>query len=317
MQNSRIYPKWEDIEKLKDPLTEGELYFAKYLDNYLPKEWEIYIQPYLNGDRPDVVILQPRVGLMVFEVKDWNLKIYNTEEKEFYNKKTNQKGIYYKSYVLDKNHQKQSIPNPIRQIERYRSNLLLYIPRLANAIDDNFKRIAVLKIGLYFHNSITREAQNFIPNFKEKYCLVFGRDMTTSENIDKIVPDVNRSQSYFMDREWANEIRFWLKPPYHAIEQGQKIVLSKEQKRHIAQSPNQHQRLRGVAGSGKTLVIAQRAADSASQGKKILILTYNITLWHYIRDAISRARYGFEWEQIELTRSHPSSVGYAYESYNY
>ncbi len=314
MQNSRIYPKWEDIENLKDPLTEGELYFAKYLDDHLPNEWEIYIQPYLNGDRPDVVILHPKVGLMVFEVKDWNLKIYSTEEKEFYNKKTNQKGIYYKSYVLDKNHQKQFIPNPIRQIERYRSNLLLYIPRLANAIDDNFKRIAVLKIGLYFHNSTTREAQNFIPNFKEKHCLVFGRDIITSENIDKIVPDINRSQSYFMDNEWANEIRFWLKPPYHAIEQGQKIILSKEQKRHITPSPNQHQRLRGVAGSGKTLVIAQRAANSASQGKKILILTYNITLWHYIRDAISRARYGFEWEQIEFNHFHGFCKNYLYEN---
>jgi len=314
LQNSRIYPKWEDIDNLKDPLTEGELYFAKYLDDHLPNEWEIYIQPYLNGDRPDVVILHPRVGLMVFEVKDWNLEIYNIEEKEFYNKKTKKKGTYYKSYILDKNHQKQFIPNPIRQIERYRSNLLLYIPRLANAIDDNFKRIAVLKIGLYFHNSTTKEAQNFIPNFKEKHCLVFGRDIITSENIDKIVPDVNRSQSYFMDNEWANEIRFWLKPPYHAIEQGQKIILSKEQKRHITPSPNQHQRLRGVAGSGKTLVIAQRAANSASQGKKILILTYNITLWHYIRDAISRARYGFGWEQIEFNHFHGFCKNYLYEN---
>ena len=312
--NNRIYPNWEDIEKLKDPLTDGELYFAKYLDDYLPQEWEIYIQPYLNGDRPDIVILHPKVGLMIFEIKDWNLSIYSLEENEYYNKKTNKKGVYYKSYVLDKNHQKQPIPNPIKQIERYRSNLLLYIPKLANAIDDNFKRIAVLKIGLYFHNSTTKQAQDFIPNFKEKHCLVFGRDLITVENLQDIVPDVNRSQSYFMDTQWADEIRFWLKPPYHAIEQGQKIILSKEQKRHVTPSPKQHQRLRGVAGSGKTLVIAQRAANSASQGKKILILTYNITLWHYIRDAISRARYGFEWEQIEFNHFHGFCKNYLYEN---
>ena len=312
--NNRIYPNWEDIEKLKDPLTDGELYFAKYLDDYLPQEWEIYIQPYLNGDRPDIVILHPKVGLMIFEIKDWNLSIYSLEENEYYNKKTNKKGIYYKSYVLDKNHQKQPIPNPIKQIERYRSNLLLYIPKLANAIDDNFNRIAVLKIGLYFHNSTTKQAQDFIPNFKEKHCLVFGRDLIAVENLQEIVPDVNRSQSYFMDTQWADEIRFWLKPPYHAIEQGQKIILSKEQKRHITPSPKQHQRLRGVAGSGKTLVIAQRTANSASQGKKILILTYNITLWHYIRDAISRARYGFEWEQIEFNHFHGFCKNYLYEN---
>ena len=86
MQNNRIYPNWKDIEKLKDPLTDGELYFAKYLNNYLPQGWEIYIQPYLNGDRPDIVILHPKVGLMIFEIKDWNLDIYNIEEKEFFNR---------------------------------------------------------------------------------------------------------------------------------------------------------------------------------------------------------------------------------------
>ena len=31
--------------------------------------------------------------------------------------------------------------------------------------------------------------------------------------------------------------------------------------------PKQHQRLRGVAGSGKSMVIAQRAANLASEGK--------------------------------------------------
>ena len=69
---------------------------------------------------------------------------------------------------------------------------------------------------------------------------------------------------------------------------------------HIESSPGQHQRLRGVAGSGKTLVIAQRAANLASQGKKVLVVTYNITLWHFIRDHISRARFGFRWDQIEF-----------------
>jgi len=304
----RIFPSWTNIKTLKQSLTEGELYFAKYLDKYLPSEWEIYIQPYLNGDRPYVVILHPKVGLMIFEVKDWNLDIYSTKENYFRDKK------YYTTYVIDSNHNKHEIPNPIKQIERYRQNLLLYIPKLANAVYDNLKRIAVLKIGLYFHNASTAQAQNFIPNYKERYCSVFGKDMLSQENLSKIVPDANRLNSYFMDIHWANDIRFWLKPPYHLIEQGQKIIFSKEQKRHIAPSPNQHQRLRGVAGSGKTLVIAQRAANSASQNKKVLILTYNITLWHYIKDAISRARFGFVWDTIEFNHFHGFCKNYLCEN---
>jgi hypothetical protein len=36
----------------------------------LPAQWEIYLQPCMNGDRPDIVILHPKVGLMIYEVKD-------------------------------------------------------------------------------------------------------------------------------------------------------------------------------------------------------------------------------------------------------
>ena len=44
-----------------------------FFDRYLPDGWEIYIQPHLNGVRPDFVLLHPNVGIAVFEIKDWNL----------------------------------------------------------------------------------------------------------------------------------------------------------------------------------------------------------------------------------------------------
>ena len=34
----------------------------------------IYVQPHLNGLRPDKVLLHPRVGVAVFEIKDWDLR---------------------------------------------------------------------------------------------------------------------------------------------------------------------------------------------------------------------------------------------------
>lgn len=88
------------------------------------------------------------------------------------------------------------------------------------------------------------------------------------------------------------------------MEQGQQLKLTAEQKRHTQPSPNQHQRLRGVAGSGKTLVIAQRAANIASHGQKVLVVTFNITLWHYLRDHISRAKFNFSWDRLEFWHFH-------------
>lgn len=309
----RIFPSWEQLTNLKTALTKGEHTLAKFFDENLPLEWEIYIQPYLNGDRPDIVLLHPRIGLVIYEVKDWDLKIYKSEEKSYFNNK--KKNItYFESSVMINQGSFQKIPNPIKQVERYRKNLMLYLPQLGMNIDENIKRIASIKIGMYFHNSTTQEAKRFIPNFKEKHFLVFGKDLIHKNNLKQIVPDVNRDKSYFMNKYWANEIRFWLKPPFHSIEQGMKIKLSTEQKRHINPSEKQHQRLRGVAGSGKTLVIAQRAANLASAGKKVLIITYNITLWHYIRDNISRARYNFKWEQFEFNHFHGFCKNYLYEN---
>ena len=73
---NRIYPSWGQISILKQPLTEGEVALATYLDNNLPNGWEIYLQPYLNGDRPDIVLLNENVGMMVIEVKDYKYGAY-------------------------------------------------------------------------------------------------------------------------------------------------------------------------------------------------------------------------------------------------
>lgn len=277
--SSRIYPSWNEILSFRPPLTEGELTLAKFLDKTLPPTWEIYPQPLLNGDKPDLVILNPSVGMVIFEVKDCNLQSCHNQKK-------------YKSQ------------NPIKQVERYRENLVnLYLPQIGDAIDLNSKNLSAFKVGLYFHNLTTNQAKEFISS-SEKKCVIFGRDLLHAESIAKIVLDVNRSSSLSMSKDWAREIRFWLKPPFHSLEQGQLLKLTAEQKRHTQPSPNQHQRLRGVAGSGKTLVIAQRAANLASQGKKILIVTFNITLWHYIRDHISRARFSFNWDRLEFWHFH-------------
>ena len=77
-----ISPPKSDWNKLRQPLEEGELKFIEYLDENLHKNWEIYIQPHLNGLCPDVVILNPTVGIGVFEVKNWNLESMNYFLKE-------------------------------------------------------------------------------------------------------------------------------------------------------------------------------------------------------------------------------------------
>ena len=301
----RIKPNWEQIRSFKTPLQPGELNLTQFLDTNLSKKWEIFVQPFLNGDRPDLVIFNPDVGLMIFEIKDWAPGLYSRGPNE--HREVDQ-------YFVSDGKGTYPIPNPITQVERYRKNLIdLNIPRVGEEIDANSKKLSPFRVGLYFHRLTTEQARKLVP-VKTKRCAVFGYDFMKPEKLEEIVPDCNIGSSQLMEPDWVDDIRFWLTPPFHSLEQGQTLLLSTEQKRHASLAPQQHQRLRGVAGSGKTLVIAQRAAALAEQGKHVLVVTYNITLWHYIKDHISRARKAFAWDQIEFTHFHGLCSNYLSEN---
>ena len=73
---AHIYPSFDQIEKLKVPPTSGEETLLRLLYDSLDNRFEIYFQPYLGGDRPDVILVNKESGIMIFEVKDWELKNY-------------------------------------------------------------------------------------------------------------------------------------------------------------------------------------------------------------------------------------------------
>jgi len=121
-----------------------------------------------------------------------------------------------------------------------------------------------------------------------------------------IYHSVNKNYS-LMNLETLEYIRTWVQPPFHFKEQCKPIDFDvipngKEIKKHSEPNPGSH-RIRGVAGSGKTLVLAYRAAKLAKENK-VLIVTYNKTLWHYIHDRVAQAPFDFERKNIVYTHFH-------------
>jgi hypothetical protein len=68
-----VSPPKSEFHKLRQPLTAGELKVFDFFDTHLDPELEIYLQPHVNGLRPDFVLLNPNAGVAVFEIKYWNL----------------------------------------------------------------------------------------------------------------------------------------------------------------------------------------------------------------------------------------------------
>ncbi len=73
---AQFYPLISDILNFTIKPTKGEIALLRFLEANLNEHYEVYFNPYLNGDRPDIIILRKGYGALIIEVKDWNLESY-------------------------------------------------------------------------------------------------------------------------------------------------------------------------------------------------------------------------------------------------
>ena len=66
MSKRFVDPPLDELHLLPTTLTNGERKVLDYFLDNLPEEWEIYIQPHLNGLKPDLVLLHPASGVLVY-----------------------------------------------------------------------------------------------------------------------------------------------------------------------------------------------------------------------------------------------------------
>jgi hypothetical protein len=279
-----LYPELKAIEQLKVKPTEGELYLLQYLQNHLDDSYEVFFQPFLNGDRPDIIVIRKSYGVMIFEVKDWELEYYY---------------IDHNGKWLLKNHP-GVVPSPFQQVKHYRENLFNWHIEglLEKKILDN-KYNELISKGVYFHNSSSTFLERFLVNERNRiYTWVISKD--TIKNATQIL---NQPFTAF-DDELYEKVKNCLKPSFHDLESGKEPFYNRKQRDLIKSSPSK-QKIKGVAGSGKTIVLAKRAVNAHKRTKgKILILTFNITLRNYIHDRISDVREKFAWSNFQILHYH-------------
>ena len=297
-----LYPNLETIINGKVKPEPGELHLLKYLINNLDDTFEIYFNPMLNGDRPDVVILRKGFGVLIIEVKDYNLDSYELDNR--------------KNWIVKYN--KAKIKSPISQALKYKENLFnLHIPQLLEKQIINFRFLNVVSCAIYFHNAYKQEIEGFLvtpyehdvkyKNFLKYNINFIGRDNLNEFDFDVFLRAIklkaSNTQALFSDDLYTSFKRF-LSPPLHLIENGKNIPYSRRQI-EIIHSQNREQRIKGVVGSGKTTILAARAVQAYKRTKgKILILTYNITLKNYIHDKINEVREEFPWGNFIILNYH-------------
>jgi len=320
-----LIPSYEKVLTMKVKPEAGELYLLKFLDKELDSSFEVYFNPFMNGDRPDIVIMRKGYGVMIIEVKDYNLDLYELDDR--------------KNFVI-KSINTKTYKSPISQVLKYKDNLFeLHIDKLLEKKIKDIRNFNMVSSVVYFHNASPSKIKDFLiePYQKNygylkflKYNIDFiGRErdgalktVSITEKFDgqrkvftsqvsdlnsiltKRYLKANKPSFLFTDGIYESFRRF-LKPPKHLKEQGIEIPYSKKQMEIIYDSTRQQQRIKGVVGSGKTTVLAARAVQAHKRTKgNVLILTFNITLKNYIRDKISDVREDFPWGKFVISNYH-------------
>jgi hypothetical protein len=285
-----ISPPYAELRSLAQPLTDGEWLFLEWLRKNLTSDWEIYVQPYLNGLRPDFVLLSPKKGIAVYEVKDWNLSAIHYRYEGIPPKLFGERDG--KRFVISPSN------DPVAKILTYKSEIFdLYCPSLGR--NHGFGAIVG---GVVFPFATTKQTREFLTPALEhnkllefpRHNVVVGSDLLSEfpsdKDLRKVLPSIY-SMNQEMSADVADDLRHWLVEPEPPMDQRRNAFDELDDKqRELVTSRNASggRRIHGPAGSGKTLVLCGRTARLVGEDKRVLLVTFNITLLNYLRDTIAR-----------------------------
>lgn len=311
---AQFIPSLAKVHQFRVQPTSGEWHLLQFRERTLDNSYEVYFNPFLNGDRPDVVIMQRGGGVMIIEVKDWDLNLYTVDARRHWHLKNPKNEGEARARLL----------SPVQQAYKYKENLFeLHIPGLLELKIKDIRNFNFVTCAVYFHNANKQQVQNLIVDpFKEdrkylnflKYNIdLLGRDSLNEYNFKQILYNrylaKERSGILFTEALY-HSFKQQLTPTRHLMSEGVDLRYSKDQEKLIYDTTSKSWRVKGVVGSGKTTVLAAKAIESCkrvlAEGRipRILILTYNVTLKNFIRDKLSKVRADFEWSYFTILNYH-------------
>ncbi|WP_100329973.1 3'-5' exonuclease [Bacillus xiapuensis] len=291
-------------ESIRSSATAGERILFHTLKEYLDDDYIVYYEPEINGRRPDFLVIGPDLGLLVLEVKDYTLNTLHrlTQDEWIINSKSD--GLV-------------TVKSPLKQARDYMFLIQGLLRKDINLTHQEGKYQGKLKFPCGFGTVFTRLNQKQCVK-TDLYEVIDPTFLLTREEID---PDHDHfSEEHLIEKlmnmftipfrlkeplsnEEINAIRYYLFPevrisrefkqaaPYrdqlllslHSLE-----TMDLHQEKLAKQLGDKNRLIRGVAGSGKTLILASRARLIKQQHPdwNILILCYNISLSRSIESMV-------------------------------
>ena len=319
-------------ETIKNSATAGERMFFKTLRDVLPDDFIVYYEPEIRNKYPDFVIIGPDLGILVLEVKDYKRNKLLSANSD--------------NWVLWTDTGEESVISPLKQSRQYMFHIIDCLKKDKDLVQLEGPYKMKLKFPCGYGTVFTRLTQrHFIEN--DLYDIIAPNLCFTREEID--YEDANFSKELFMEKIYSmftipfklnekltydemNRIRFHLFPEIRiSAEKGERTpyqdqlllslhdikVMDLHQEKLARQLGDRNRLIRGVAGSGKTLILASRAKILAKQHPdwNILILCFNISLAKTIEQLAEQMMNEPEdlFDFLEEKREHNVKVRYFHE----
>jgi len=308
-------------------VTPGERRVAKRLESHLEKDFLCwYDVPVGKMMRyPDFIIIHPKNGLLIFEVKDWKINTLRHLDKI---KIQREVGGKMKTEV-----------NPLEQARQCTMELVNQLKSDPNLCFSNQKYngklICPYGFGVILTNITRKQLNASIPEQEQENILPYRKvicqdEMTETVDKQSFQERVLGMFDYHFDIEMSElqlqSIRGILFPELRIENTQENLfeeneleavsapsmikVLDLQQEQLARNLGSGHRIIHGVAGSGKTLILGYRCQQLAKiLSKPILVLCYNVSLAaklrHYMNDkglgSNVKVHHFHEWcgEQIE------------------
>jgi len=292
-------------ETIRSSATAGERLLFRTLKTYLPDDYIVYYEPEIQGKRPDFVIIGPDLGLVVLEVKD-------------YTKSTLLQINHDEWHIVSQTGGQAVVKSPLKQARDNMFHIVDVLKKDINLIQTDGKYKFSLKFpygyGVVFTRLYSRDLvkEGLYSVIEPHLCLTrdeidpdkeeFSEEILIEKILNMFVVPFRLREP--LNMEEINAIRYHLfpevrisaefKPPVPYQDQ---LLLSLHdiktmdlhQENLAKQIGDKNRLIRGVAGSGKTLILASRAKILAKEHPdwRILVLCYNISLANAIQQMIT------------------------------
>jgi hypothetical protein len=267
-------------------MTQGERRTAERLEQKLDDDYLVWYDVPVGPKHahPDFVVLHPRRGLLILEVKDWRLETIRTASKH--------------TWEILAQGAPRNVPNPIEQARHYAHQVVDALSKDQRLTNADGKLAFPWSYGAVLTHITRRQFEAAELNLAiEPHRVICSDEMTATVEAEDFqsrlwamfptlmrgvlsLPQIDRVRWILFPEVRINP-QIGLFPPGDETSGSLPDIMRVMdlQQEQLARSLGEgHRVIHGVAGSGKTMILSYRAeylAKATAGGKPVLVLCYN------------------------------------------